>query len=80
MIELNLMSELNLSFTTINEQELHDNFDAIFKKVQNGITFAIVSKGKVLCYLQPHVPKTQGKKTTKKASTKKGNAKTNLEK
>ena len=69
MINLNLISELNLSFTTINEQELHDNFDAVLKIVQNGVTFAIVSNGEVLGYLGPHVPKPQVEKATKKAVT-----------
>jgi hypothetical protein len=71
MSKLNLISELNLSFTTISEQELHDNFDSIFRKVQDGVTFAIISKGKVLGYIKPHVPKNKTRTATPKASSKK---------
>jgi antitoxin (DNA-binding transcriptional repressor) of toxin-antitoxin stability system len=68
----NLMNELNESMTTISEQDLHDNFDDYLKRVQNGETFAIVSNGKILCYLEPHVSKNKEKTVTPKEVKGKG--------
>jgi antitoxin (DNA-binding transcriptional repressor) of toxin-antitoxin stability system len=60
------MNELNVSVTTISEQDLHDNFDDYLERVQNGETFVIVSNGEVLGYLEPHVSKNKEKTVTPK--------------